>query len=82
MQYGYFDGLNKEYVVTRPDTPKAWCNYLGSPAYGAIISNNAAGYSFLKSGASGRLMRFRFNSVPEDEQGRFIYIYDKEGRRR
>ncbi len=78
MKYGYFDGPNKEYVVTRPDTPKAWCNYLGSPAYGAIISNNAAGYSFVKSGASGRLMRFRFNSVPEDEQGRFIYIYDKE----
>ena len=78
MNYGYFDGPNKEYVVTRPDTPKAWCNYLGSPAYGAIISNNAAGYSFVKSGASGRLMRFRFNSVPEDEQGRFIYLYDKE----
>lgn len=48
MQYGYFDLANKEYVITRPDTPSAWANYLGSPEYGAIISNNAGGYSFVK----------------------------------
>ena len=33
----------KEYVITRPDTPAPWVNYLGSPEYGAIISNNAGG---------------------------------------
>ena len=49
MNYGYFDEKNKEYVITRPDTPSAWANYLGSPEYGAIISNNAGGYSFVKS---------------------------------
>ena len=36
----------KEYVITRPDTPAPWVNYLGSPEYGAIVSNNAGGYSF------------------------------------
>ena len=40
MQYGHFDLEAKEYVITRPDTPAPWSNYLGSPAYGAIISNN------------------------------------------
>ena len=53
MQYGYFNEKEKEYVITRPDTPSAWANYLGSPEYGAIISNNAGGYSFVKSGANG-----------------------------
>ncbi len=48
MNYGHFDEKNKEYVITRPDTPSAWANYLGSPEYGAIISNNAGGYSFVK----------------------------------
>ena len=38
MNYGYFDLENKEYVITRPDTPAPWVNYLGSPEYGAIIS--------------------------------------------
>lgn len=77
MQYGYFDLANKEYVITRPDTPSAWANYLGSPEYGAIISNNAGGYSFVKSGANGRITRYRFNSnmaLP----GRYIYLRDNE----
>ena len=43
MKYGYFDETKKEYVITRPDTPAPWVNYLGSPEYGAIISNNAGG---------------------------------------
>jgi len=50
MHYGFFDSHKREYVITRPDTPAPWANYLGSPAYGAIISNNAGGYSFVKSG--------------------------------
>ena len=72
MQYGYFDLKNKEYVITRPDTPAPWVNYLGSPEYGAIVSNNAAGYSFVKSGANGRIIRYVFNNF--DQPGRYIYI--------
>jgi len=78
MNYGYFDEKNKEYVITKPDTPSAWANYLGSPEYGAIISNNAGGYSFVKSGANGRVTRYRFNSVEQDQPGRYIYIKDNE----
>lgn len=78
MNYGYFDEKNKEYVITKPDTPSAWANYLGSPEYGAIISNNAGGYSFVKSGANGRLTRYRFNSVTMDQPGRYIYLRDKD----
>lgn len=76
MKYGYFDEKAKEYVITRPDTPSAWANYLGSPEYGAIISNNAGGYSFVKSGANGRIIRYRFNSAPLDQPGRYVYIRD------
>ena len=77
MQYGHFDLARKEYVITKPDTPAPWANYLGSPEYGAIISNNAGGYSFVKSGANGRITRYRFNSdmaLP----GRYIYIRDND----
>ena len=77
MRYGHFDLENKEYVITRPDTPAPWANYLGSPAYGAIISNNAGGYSFVQSGANGRIARYRFNSnmaLP----GRYVYIRDND----
>ena len=43
MNFGYFDDEKREYVITRPDTPAPWANYLGSPEYGALISNNAGG---------------------------------------
>lgn len=65
-------------MITRPDTPAPWVNYLGSPEYGAIISNNAGGYSFAKSGANGRILRYVFNQF--DEPGRYIYIRDNENR--
>lgn len=79
MQFGYFDDQNKEYVITNPKTPKSWSNYLGSREYGAIITNNAGGYSFHKSGGMGRFLRFRFNSIPMDQPGRYIYLRDNEG---
>ncbi len=78
MQYGYFDDSAKEYVITRPDTPQSWSNYLGSTEYGAIITNNAGGYGFYKSGAKGRFLRLRFNSIPMDQPGRYFYLRDKE----
>ena len=76
MQYGYFDDQAREYVITRPDTPAPWANYLGSPEYGALISNNAGGYSFVKSGANGRILRYVFNQF--DQPGRYIYLRDDE----
>lgn len=76
MNFGYFDEEKREYVITKPNTPAPWCNYLGSPEYGAIISNNAGGYSFVKSGANGRILRYHFNS--DDTPGRYIYLRDDE----
>ncbi len=78
MKYGYFDDENKEYVITRPDTPQSWSNYLGSTEYGAIITNNAGGYGFYKSGAQGRFLRLRFNAVPMDQPGRYFYLRDAD----
>src|SRR5690606_31653717 len=37
---------------------------------------NAGGYSFFRSGGTGRLLRMRFNGVPVDEPGRFVYLRD------
>ncbi len=76
MNFGYFDDEKREYVITRPDTPAPWANYLGSPEYGAVISNNAGGYSFAKSGANGRILRYIFNQF--DQPGRYIYIRDND----
>ncbi len=78
MQYGYFDDAQREYVITRPDTPRPWSNYLGDSDFGGVITNNAAGYTFYKSADQGRLTRYRFNSIPADLCGRFVYLRDQE----
>ena len=78
VRYGYFDDAAKEYVITRPDTPQSWSNYLGSTEYGAIITNNCGGYGFYKSGARGRFLRLRFNGVPLDQPGRYFYLRDQD----
>ena len=74
MRYGHFDSRAREYVIDDPRTPMPWANYLGSPEYGAIITQNAGGYSFVKSGAAGRILRYIFNQF--DEPGRYIYLRD------
>ena len=77
-RFGFFDDERREYVVTRPDTPRSWSNYLGSTEYGAIITNNAGGYSFFRSAAQGRFTRLRFNAVPMDQPGRYFYLRDRD----
>src|SRR5512136_205298 len=76
MQYGYFDDQRREYVITQPDTPLPWINYLVSEAYFGIISNTAGGYSFYLDARLRRLTRYRYNQVPFDLGGRYIYLRD------
>ncbi len=76
MKYGYFDDENREYVIIRPDTPLPWINYLGVNEYCALLSNTGGGYSFYKDAAHRRILRYRYNNVPSDRPGRYIYIRD------
>ncbi len=76
MKYGYFDDANLEYVVTTPDTPLPWINYLGSEAYFTLMSNTCGGYSFYKDAKLRRITRYRYNNIPVDSNGKYYYIKD------
>jgi len=76
MRYGFFDDSRREYVITRPDTPLPWINYLGNEAFIGLISNTAGGYSFYRDARLRRLTRYRYNNVPFDAGGRYIYLRD------
>jgi cellobiose phosphorylase len=78
VRYGRFDDEAREYVITRPDTPWPWINYLGSEAYFGIISNTAGGYSFYRDARLRRLTRYRYNNAPLDLGGRYVYLRDDE----
>lgn len=75
-QYGHFDDAHREYVITNPKTPFPWINYLGNEDFFGLISNTAGGYDFYKDAKFRRITRYRYNSVPMDNGGRYFYIKD------
>jgi cellobiose phosphorylase len=76
MRFGYFDDTNREYVITRPDTPLPWINYLGSEDFFGLISNTGGGYCFYRDARLRRVTRYRYNNVPLDYGGRYLYLRD------
>jgi cellobiose phosphorylase len=76
--YGYYDAGAREYVITRPDTPAPWINYLGEGRYGGIISNTGGGFSFDRDPRDRRVSRYRYNAVPADQPGRYVYLRRKD----
>jgi cellobiose phosphorylase len=77
-RFGHFDDEAREYVVTRPDTPLPWINYLGSEEFFGIVSNTAGGYCFYRDPRLRRLTRYRYNNAPYDRGGRYLYLRDDE----
>ncbi len=76
MDYGHFDDAAREFVITDPATPWPWINYLGTEEFFSLISATAGGYSFFRDAKFRRLTRYRYNSVPMDDGGRYFYIGD------
>ncbi len=77
MRFGRFDDERREYVISQPDTPLPWINYLGSEDYFGLISNTAGGYSFFRDARLRRLTRYRYNNAPLDLGGRYVYVRDE-----
>jgi cellobiose phosphorylase len=78
MRYGFFDDARCEYVISQPDTPLPWINYLGCEEFFGLISNRAGGYAFYKDARLRRLIRYRYNNAPLDIGGRCLYLRDDD----
>jgi cellobiose phosphorylase len=76
VKYGYFDDAAREYLITTPQTPYPWINYLGCQDFFSLISNTAGGYCFYRDALLRRITRYRYNGVPLDAGGRYFYIRD------
>ena len=76
MRYGHFDDSAREYVITTPHTPYPWINYLGSEQFFSLLSHQAGGYSFYRDAKLRRLTRYRYNHIPTDIGGRYLFVND------
>src|SRR5258708_6549188 len=77
MRFGHFDDQRREYVITTPDTPEPWINYLGCEQFFSLISHLGGGYCFYKDARLRLLLRYRYNSAPADGGRRYFYLCHK-----
>ncbi|MDR4987203.1 MAG: hypothetical protein RG741_00010 [Bacteroidales bacterium] len=77
-EYGYFTEDYREFVITRPDTPRPWFNYMWNGQYVALVSHTGGGFSFLETPRDNRITRMRYNCLPWDRPGRYILLKDTE----
>ena len=80
MHYGRFSKDALEFIITNPNTPRPWINYLTNEDYCAIVSQTGGGYSFYKDCRSDRITRWSPENYLVDRPGRYVYIKDEEGR--
>jgi len=75
--YGYFTEDGREYVVTRPDTPRPWINVLCNGDYGLVVSQTGSGFSWKGNSNLARITRWEQDLI-RDEWGKYVYLRDKE----
>jgi len=76
--FGYFDNDNREYVITHPELPQPWYNYLRNDEYTALVSHTGGGPSYWKDPLRLRLLRYKFHLTPYDRPGRYVYVRDRD----
>ena len=76
-RYGHFSEDKKEFIITRPDTPAPWVNYISNGRYSGLISHTGGGFSFYGNPKDNRITRWRYNSLPIDRPGRYVLLRDK-----
>jgi len=79
--YGYFDDANREYVITNPELPQPWHNYMRNDEYAGLITHTGGGTSFWRDPMRLRLLRYKFHLAPYDRPGRYVYIRDRDSGR-
>ncbi len=76
-KYGYFTADGREYVITRPDTPRPWVNVICNGDYGIIETQTGSGFSWRDNSNLSRITRWEQDLI-RDSWGKYIYVRDKE----
>lgn len=78
-KYGYFSKDGREYIVTRPDTPRPWINYLTNGKFTALTSATGGGFSYYIDPGFNRITRtIPGETTINDRPGRYLYLRDND----
>ncbi|MCM8774909.1 MAG: glycosyl transferase family 36 [Candidatus Omnitrophica bacterium] len=76
-KYGYFTQDGREYVITRPDTPRPWVNVISNGDYGLIETQTGSGFSWRENSNLSRITRWDQDLI-RDSWGKYIYVRDRD----
>ncbi|MEN6520611.1 MAG: hypothetical protein ABFD46_05605 [Armatimonadota bacterium] len=76
MEYGHYSEDGREFIITRPDTPKPWVNCLTNGSYCALVSQTGGGYSFIGGPGYDRITRAGPDIIASDRPGRYVFVRD------
>jgi cellobiose phosphorylase len=79
MKYGKFSRDGREYIITSPQTPKPWFNYLFNDVYHALVSQTGGGYSYYRDPKSNRILRY--DHIQTDRPGRYLFMRDETSKK-
>ncbi|HSX57774.1 MAG TPA: hypothetical protein VLE47_00690 [Candidatus Saccharimonadales bacterium] len=78
-KYGHFSPDGKEFIVTRPDTPRPWINYLTNGKFTSLCSATGGGFSYYIDPGFNRITRaIPGDTTLNDRPGRYLYIRDND----
>ncbi|MCQ2595769.1 MAG: glycosyl transferase [Treponemataceae bacterium] len=74
MKYGYFDDENREYVITNPQTPVKWINYVGTLQFGGFIDHTGGSQLCKGDPALNRITKYIPQMPASDFKGETAYV--------
>ncbi|KPK40550.1 MAG: hypothetical protein AMJ78_07060 [Omnitrophica WOR_2 bacterium SM23_29] len=73
-KYGYFTDDGKEYVITRPDTPRPWVDVILNGSYGTTVSQAGSGFSWWENSKDGRKLDSNLIPALKDKRTHLIEV--------
>jgi len=78
--YGYFDDAHREYVITNPQTPVKWINYIGSLAFGGFVDQTGGMLICRQDPALNRITKYLTQDPPSEFRASTIYLRTPDDR--
>jgi cellobiose phosphorylase len=76
--YGHFDDAASSYIITAPQPPRPWINYLGNRRLRAFVSQNGGGLLWHMEPYSRRITRYHYVAAPGDRPGFYLYVRNRQ----
>ena len=74
MNYGYFDDLNREYVITNPRTPTKWINYIGTLQFGGFVDHTGGALICKNDPTFNRITKYIQQMPASEFKGETLYL--------